>query len=128
MSDDKQKPLPKELLPPPLVHDDQERWNQQIERLTANAEPLLIQYQTTSTPWWIQLAELFPKQLAVMASAAAVLAVAVHFGIPITPDQSNENLPLATLITDVQPSALLPVASIEVNPALALVLLEGVPE
>ncbi len=128
MTDGPQKPLPKELLPAPLVNSDPDKRDQQIERLMANADPLLAHYRTNAIPWWIQIAELFRTRLTVAAVSAAVLAVAVHFGLPITQDQSEGNLPLTTLITDVQPSAFLPVANSEADPALALVLLEGVQE
>lgn len=117
--------LPEPLMPEPMLHDDPVRRDEQVQRLMAAASPMLARYRTGEMTWWTVLAARFRPSLAIAAAAAAVLAIVVHLAIPVRPNGSTENIPLATLISDGEPSSLLSVVSGESDPTLALVLLEG---
>lgn len=121
------EPLPEDLLPDAMVHDDPTRWDEQVRRLMENSSSLLATYRRgqTASPWWGALAERFRPGMVAAFAAAATLAIAVHFAVPVRPADPEESLPLATLLSGEQPTTLLSIASGEDDPALALVILEG---
>ena len=119
-------PLPKELLPKSAVGSDLALWEQRVQSLMAEASPILTEYRTVPIPWWSVMAERLRPHLAIAAAAAAVVMIAVHLSLPVPAAQSAPSLPLAAVIGEGNTAAaLLSIANGEIDPVLALVILEG---
>lgn len=119
-------PLPEELLPKSAVDGDPSHWENRVQRLMAAAAPLLAEYRKEPAPWWVVLAERWRPRLAVAVAAAAVLTIAVHLALPAPATRMESSLPLATVAGEGNDaSALWSIVNNEVDPVLALVILEG---
>ena len=126
MKKDPHDPLPKELLPKSAMDGEPALWENRVQSLMAEAAPILAQYRTTPIPWWYFLAERLRPRLAVAVAAAAVITLAVHLSLPGPTVQSAPSLPLATVIGEGSTTtAYLSTMNEEIDPVLALVILEG---
>ena len=126
MNKNQQDPLPRELLPESVVDGGPELWENRVQNLMAAASPILADYRTTPVPWWYFLAEWFKPRLAFAVATAAAITVAVHLSLPGPKNQPAPNLPLATVIGDGNATtAFLSTIDEEIDPVLALVILEG---
>ena len=119
-------PLPTGLLPKSAIGDDPALWENRVQNLMAAASPLLTQYRTLPVSWWSVLADGLRPRLAVAVAAAAAITIAVHLSLPGPVPRSASSLPLATVISEGDAAtALLSIANDEIDPVLALVILEG---
>ena len=126
MNEQLNDPLPEELLPPSVIGDDTAVWESRLQTLMSAAAPVLAEYRREPIPWWAVLAERWRPRLAVAVAAAAVLTIAVHLALPTRADQHRSSLPLATVLGEGDDAATLwSIANDEVDPVLALVILEG---
>ncbi len=120
-----QDPLPGELLPPSSIDDDPAAWEDRLQSLLVAAEPVLAQYRSKPVSWLSLLADRLRPSLAFAAAAAAAAAIAVHISLPAQADRPALSLPLATIVSEGNAAAALwPIITEEVDPVLALVLLE----
>ncbi len=126
MNDESQDPLPKELLPKSSIADDPALWDARVQNLVAAATPKLAQYRSGRVPWWSLLAERLRPRLAVAVAAAAALMIVVHLALPAPATPYESSLPLATVVGEGNDAtALWSIVNDEVDPVLALVILEG---
>ena len=125
MNEKPNDPLPKELLPESALGGDSALWENRVQSVLAAAAPILAEYRTAPIPWWSVLAERLRPRLAVAVAAAAAVTVAVHFSLPAPAARPKSSLPLAAVIGEGNTAALLSVANGEIDPVLALVILEG---
>lgn len=126
MTKNSQDPLPKELLPDSVLDGEPALWESRVQSLIAEASPILAQYRTTPVPWWSILAERLRPQLAVAVAAAAAITIAVHLSLPGPVARSAPSLPLAAAIGESNATAtILSIANEEIDPVLALVILES---
>ena len=126
MKKDQHEPLPTELLPKSAIDGDPLCWENRVQSLMAEASPILAQYRAVPVPWWSFLAERLQPRLAVAVAAAAAITVAVHLSIPGPNVQSPASLALATVIGEGSAAtALLSTMNENIDPVLALVILEG---
>jgi len=126
MKNDQHDPLPKELLPESAIDDDPLFWENRVQSLMAEASPILAQYRAVPVPWWSFLAERLQPRLAVAVAAAAAITIAVHLSLPGPRIQAPPNLAMATVIEEGNATtALLATMNEEIDPVLALVILEG---
>ena len=126
MKKDQHEPLPKELLPKSAIDGDPLFWESRVQSLMAEASPILAQYRAVPVPWWSFLAERLQPRLAVAVAAAAAITVAVHLSLPGPKVQSPASFPLATVIGEGSAAtALLSTMNENIDPVLALVILEG---
>lgn len=119
-------PLSEDLLPKSSLDDDPAVWESRVQDLMSAAAPILAEYRREPVPWWSLLAERLRPRLAVAAAAAAALMLFVHrvLPAPVTPYESS--LPLATVVGEGDEAyALWSIVHEEVDPVLALVILEG---
>ena len=122
-------PFPEELLPNSAIDNDPVLWENRVQNLMAAASPILAQYRTVPIPWWSVLADRLRPRLpvAAAAAAAATVMITVHLSLPGPATRSAPSLPLATVIGDGATAAtILSIANEEIDPVLALVILEGV--
>lgn len=119
-------PLPKGLLPRSAVDGEPNLWENRVQSLMTAASPILAQYRNPPVPWWTVLADRLRPRLAVAVAAAAAITVAVHLTLPGPRPQSAPSLPLAAVIGEGNTTAaLLSIANENIDPVLALVILEG---
>ena len=120
-----QDPLPQELLPNSVLDGEPALWESSIQGLMAEVSPILAQYRTTPGPWWSILAERLRPRLAVAVAAAAAITVAVHLSLPGPAARTTPSLPLAAAIGESNAAAtILSIANEEIDPVLALMILE----
>jgi hypothetical protein len=126
MKNKDQAPLPKELLPKSAVDGEPDLWENRVQSLKTAASPILAQYRTLPVPWWSILAARLQPRLAVAVAAAAAITVAVHLSLPGPKAQSAPSLSLAAVIGEGNTTTtLLSIANENIDPVLALVILEG---
>jgi hypothetical protein len=127
MNDKSDDQLPEELLPESIIDGgNAPLWDSRVQSLMSVAAPMLAEYRNEPVPWWAVLAERWRPRLAVAVAAAAVLTIAVHFALPAPSTRSDSSLPLATLAGGGDDAATLwSITNSEVDPVLALVILEG---
>ena len=119
-------PLPRELLPGPVLDGKPALWENRVQSLMVEVSPILAQYRTTPVPWWSVFADRLRPRLAVAVAAAAAITIAVHLSFPGPAVQSAPSLPLATVIGEGSVAApILSIANEAIDPVLALVILES---
>ncbi len=126
MNEKSNDPLPEELLPPSAIGDEPTVWENRVQNLMSAAAPILAEYRREPVPWWAALAERWQPRLTFAVAAAAVLTLVVHLALPPRAEQHDSSLPLATVLGAGDDAATLwSVANNEVDPVLALVILES---
>lgn len=119
------KALPRTLLPESELNGDSADVEARLSSLMAAAGPTLAEYRTGRPAWWVLLADKMRPQLAFTAAAAAAIALAVHIALPAPRAGTEASLPLAAIIGEGNTATtLLPFADEDIDPVLALVLLE----
>jgi hypothetical protein len=126
MNDKSHDPLPDELLPRSAIDADGPTWDNRVQSLMAAAAPLLAEYRKEPVPWWAMLTERLMPRLTVAVAAAAALTIAVHLALPRPAAQHEASLPLAAVAGEGDDATTLwSIVNDEVDPVLALVILEG---
>ncbi len=126
MDEKSNKPLSEELVPKSVIGDDPQIWESRVQDLMTAAAPKLAEYRRVPVPWWALLAERWRARLAVAVAAAAALTLVIHLSLPAPARQYESSLPLATVAGEGEDaSALWSIVNNEVDPVLALVILEG---
>ena len=126
MKENQPDQLPRELLPDSVVDSEPALWENRVQSLMAEASPILAQYRTFPVPWWSVLAQRLQPRLAVAVAAAAAVTIAVHLSLPGPAAKAAPSLPLAAMIGESNAAAtILSIANEEIDPVLALVILES---
>lgn len=126
MTKNSRDPLPKDLLPDSVTGGDNAVWESRVQSLMAEASPILTGYRNTPASWLSILAERLRPRLAVAVAAAAAITVAVHHYLPGPAIRPTPSLPLAAAIGESNTAAtILSIANEEIDPVLALVILES---
>ena len=126
MSNKPTDPLPGELLPPSRIDEDQTDVDRRMQNLLAAASPILVEYRNQPASWLSMIANRLRPQLALGVAAAAALTIAVHLALPAPTTAVEPSLPLATVAGERdEATALWSIVNDDIDPVLALVILEG---
>ena len=126
MSNKPTDPLPRELLPDSRLDEDPADADRRIQTLMAAASPILAKYRNEPVSWLSMLADRLRPRLAFAVAAAAALTISVLLALPAPTASFEPSLPLATVAGEGDDAATLwSIVNEEIDPVLALVILEG---
>lgn len=125
-------PLPGDWLPESAVppRDDEAYWEERMERIMAQAGPLLEEHRrAASAPSWLDALLLRWRSAAAVSFAlAASLVLVVTWGPAAGPTPDASSSVLGALAGGGDPAALWTGAGVEADPTLALLVLQGGPD